>query len=406
MTTSPQSARELLTKEQIEYWRGQLTYAWNDSGPAGKAARKQINDLCSMALAHLSQASERAPPCIGEPDCSGVEGEHSERCDAACNHWEARQKASERADGVMVPREPTEAMREAGFNVFLMSHDLAFKHLEPIAPIWKAMLSAAPAASVSADVERYQHVRRLNVPEFKALFIAALKRPFDELVDEDIAATKDAKMGRHQFAGTVNSIGCKLCGKFDIDPIHETPPSTRDALPEREKSVSADARDAGFVKPDNDRQVFFYERDFYVLSNFSAFSINWQGRIFPTSEHAYHWEKFLLGVKDGTVFVRDAILGAVSAHEAFKMAERWKPLRREDWGLRKVDVMREILRAKVDQHEYVKRKLLATGDRELIEDSWRDDFWGWGANRTGQNMLGKLWMEIRRELKDAAMEKK
>jgi ribA/ribD-fused uncharacterized protein len=65
----------------------------------------------------------------------------------------------------------------------------------------------------------------------------------------------------------------------------------------------------------------------------------------------------------------------------------------------KVDIMRDILRAKADQHEYVRRKLLATGDRELIEDSWRDDFWGWGPNRDGQNMLGKLWMEIRSELR-------
>ena len=51
------------------------------------------------------------------------------------------------------------------------------------------------------------------------------------------------------------------------------------------------------------------------------------------------------------------------------------------------------------KHWPIRRKLLATGDRELIEDSWRDDFWGWGPNRDGQNMLGKLWMEIRSELR-------
>jgi hypothetical protein len=34
----------------------------------------------------------------------------------------------------------------------------------------------------------------------------------------------------------------------------------------------------------------------------------------------------------------------------------------------------------------------------LIENSWRDDFWGWGPNRDGKNQLGKLWMEIRSEL--------
>jgi predicted NAD-dependent protein-ADP-ribosyltransferase YbiA (DUF1768 family) len=34
----------------------------------------------------------------------------------------------------------------------------------------------------------------------------------------------------------------------------------------------------------------------------------------------------------------------------------------------------------------------------LIEDSWRDDFWGWGENKDGKNMLGKLWMEVREEV--------
>ena len=61
--------------------------------------------------------------------------------------------------------------------------------------------------------------------------------------------------------------------------------------------------------------------------------------------------------------------------------------------------MRQILWLKVNQHKYVKRKLIQTGDRELIEDSWRDDFWGLGPNKDGQNMLGKLWMEIREKLK-------
>lgn len=147
-------------------------------------------------------------------------------------------------------------------------------------------------------------------------------------------------------------------------------------------------------KLDTDTQVFFYEQDFYVLSNFSAFSLWLAGIRFDTSEAAYHYEKFPYAT---TVQVQ--IRNAPSAHEAFKIAERNKPLRRADWEDVKVGVMRRILRAKVDQHEYVRRKLLATGNRELIEDSWRDAFWGWGENRDGKNMLGKLWMEIRAELR-------
>lgn len=151
---------------------------------------------------------------------------------------------------------------------------------------------------------------------------------------------------------------------------------------------------------DTPERVCFYEQDFYVLSNFSAFSVRWQGWRFPTSEHAYHWEKFDPCTRDAQgEYVRDRIREAWSAHEAFKLAERWRTLRRKDWDSVKVDIMRGILCAKVDQHEYVGRKLLATGDRELVENSWRDDFWGWGPNRDGQNMLGKLWMEIRADLR-------
>lgn len=145
---------------------------------------------------------------------------------------------------------------------------------------------------------------------------------------------------------------------------------------------------------DTPERVCFYEQDFYVLSNFSAFTVKIGGRTFPTSEHAYHFFKF----KDHAIGYALAIFEAPSAHEAFKIAERHKADRRSDWDDVKVEIMRGILRAKVAQHEYVRRKLLATGDRELVENSWRDDFWGWGPNRDGRNALGKLWMEIRAEL--------
>ena len=152
-------------------------------------------------------------------------------------------------------------------------------------------------------------------------------------------------------------------------------------------------------KLDNSRQVFFYEQDFYVLSNFSAFRVMWRGIDFDTSEHAYHWVKF-----DGTgPEVQDMIREVRSAHDAFKLAESHRAFRRPDWDAVKFDVMRNILRAKAAQHEYVRRKLLATGDRILVEDSWRDDVWGLGPNRDGQNMLGKLWMEIRAELRAVAV---
>lgn len=153
---------------------------------------------------------------------------------------------------------------------------------------------------------------------------------------------------------------------------------------------------------DTETQVFFYEQDFYVLSNFSAFRLAWSGLQFPTVEHAYHWEKFRPAPEHDTGRhhqIRGLIYAAPSAHEAFKLGQGRLEFRRSDWNDARIAIMSALLRAKVCQHEYVHRKLLATGDRELIENSWRDDFWGWGPNRDGLNMLGKLWMQIRTELR-------
>lgn len=156
-----------------------------------------------------------------------------------------------------------------------------------------------------------------------------------------------------------------------------------------------------FHRLDTDKQVLFYENDFYVLSNFSAFRAWWGPFSFDTSEHLYHWRRFFLqgGYEANAVAAR--IMHAVSAHDAFRLAQDSKHLQYPNWDAVKVGEMRAILRDKAHRHEYVRRKLLATGDRELIEDSWRDAFWGWGPNRDGQNMLGKLWMEIRAELRAA-----
>jgi len=152
-------------------------------------------------------------------------------------------------------------------------------------------------------------------------------------------------------------------------------------------------------KLDTETQVFFYEQDFYVLSNFSAFSVCWAGKRFPTSEHLYHWLRFATHNTDVAKHIAEMILEAPSAHEAFKIAQEFKKHQRPDWDEVKTRLMKNVLLSKATQHEYVRRKLLGTGDRELVEDSWRDDFWGWGPNRAGKNMLGKLWMEVRADLR-------
>lgn len=60
--------------------------------------------------------------------------------------------------------------------------------------------------------------------------------------------------------------------------------------------------------------------------------------------------------------------------------------------------MEDICRHKLQQNQYVYDKLLLTGDMEIIEDSTKDSFWGWGPDRKGENQLGKIWMRLRDEI--------
>jgi len=145
---------------------------------------------------------------------------------------------------------------------------------------------------------------------------------------------------------------------------------------------------------DTDKQILFYENEFYVFSNFSSFAVKWKGKLYMTSEHAYHSEKF----EDENL--KEQIRNARSAHVALKITEANKDKYRDDWDEIKLKVMKEILRAKVEQHPYIKKKLIESGDKKLIEDSWRDSYWGWGSNKDGENHLGKLWMEVRNEFRD------
>ena len=151
---------------------------------------------------------------------------------------------------------------------------------------------------------------------------------------------------------------------------------------------------------EKEKPVLFYEFEFYVCSNFSSFQVEWDGDVWMTSEHAYQASKF----EDKSI--REKIKNARSAHDAMKLAKVvYQDQKRSDWYDIKLSVMEDIVRAKLSQHYYVQKKLLQTGDREIIESSPKDGFWGWGPNKDGENHLGKIWMKLRDELRTGKIQK-
>ena len=145
-----------------------------------------------------------------------------------------------------------------------------------------------------------------------------------------------------------------------------------------------------------DTPIFLSPDGFSSLSNFSAFQIMWKGRCFPTAEHTYQWEKFN---GPGGGYVQSIIANATSPYDAFQIGQKYISQIQEGWPTLRVPTVSQILRCKTEQHEYIKFKLLQTGDREIIQDNWADRFWGWGEDKQGFNMLGKIWMEIRDDIR-------
>lgn len=137
--------------------------------------------------------------------------------------------------------------------------------------------------------------------------------------------------------------------------------------------------------------IGFYPREFYFLDNFSAFQVEINGVIFPTAEHAYHFIKFK-GFDDE---IAQRVLACRSPHDAQKIAYANKEKQDPAWDEKKIKEMKRICKAKLSQHEYIRAKLKGSGELEIVEDSTKDSFWGWGPNRDGRNELGKIWMELR-----------
>lgn len=97
-------------------------------------------------------------------------------------------------------------------------------------------------------------------------------------------------------------------------------------------------------------KILFYEGPWYFLSNFSSFAVHWYGSLWMTAEHAYQSAKF------ESPITRQLIHDARSAHDAKTIARVRKSDARSDWNSVKLAVMEEILRAKVEQHPYIRKK--------------------------------------------------
>ncbi|WP_212823264.1 NADAR family protein [Catellatospora sp. TT07R-123] len=142
--------------------------------------------------------------------------------------------------------------------------------------------------------------------------------------------------------------------------------------------------------------IYFYGADevpYGCFSNFSGHGFDLDGHRWTTSEHYFQAQKFS-GTRHAELIRRTAT--PLRAAELGR--DRSRPLRR-DWERVKDDVMRRAVTAKFTAHADIRAILLNTGDEEIVEDTSTDHYWGRGRSGTGKNMLGRILMRTRTQLR-------
>lgn len=129
-----------------------------------------------------------------------------------------------------------------------------------------------------------------------------------------------------------------------------------------------------------DDAIRFYranEKPYGAFSNLYPRQIEFEGRAYPTSEHAYQAGKASKpAVREWILNAPSPSLAAMAAHGLYV----WDVV--PNWSQIKFDRMRAVLRAKFDQHADLKELLLSTGSTRLVETG------------TVSNAVNRLWGEV------------
>ena len=141
------------------------------------------------------------------------------------------------------------------------------------------------------------------------------------------------------------------------------------------------------------------------LGNMAPHPIRHEGETWRTPEALFQALRF----RDEAV--REAIRAQKSPMTAKMVAKKHKiSMVVAPMGEADLDNMRLVLRLKLEAHPGLSRQLLATGEAKIFEDCTgrpRGSGLFWGAARkgdewAGENRLGRLWMELRAEIRGGA----
>lgn len=142
-----------------------------------------------------------------------------------------------------------------------------------------------------------------------------------------------------------------------------------------------------------------FKDSYRFLSNFWPAEVVYEGQKYRTVEHAYQAAKFP-GRDDRYNIARESSPGYAKKTARFlsSIGGRMRP----DWNDVRIEIMRTLVWQKFTTYPGLRRLLLDTEDRPMIEGNrWGDTFWGVDLRDTnfpGENWLGRVLMDVRRAL--------
>jgi len=168
----------------------------------------------------------------------------------------------------------------------------------------------------------------------------------------------------------------------------------------------------------NDIQYFYTKDD--VFSNFYPCNIEYQGKIYPTSEHLFQALKYMYkGASKTSLELAEMIRQQTTPYKAKILAgkprinnsRKWiKEISeiilgkinegaslRDNWDDIRYYVMYEVVSVKFRQNKELYEILKNTKGKYLCEKSPYDYFWGIGKTGKGKNYLGKILIRVRDE---------
>lgn len=160
-----------------------------------------------------------------------------------------------------------------------------------------------------------------------------------------------------------------------------------------------------YSNPWIDEPISRFKGDNFFLSNFytSPITIEYRGEkyVMATGEHCFQGMKVA-----ATIWTPEKASEWLKAVSDAPTPSKSKYLGRsiqidvKKWNEMAFVCMQRTQELKYSQNPELREKLLSTGDRELIEGTdWGDKLWGVDEKGEGQNLLGKILMELRSKMK-------